>query len=328
MAKKITDLSALTSVATGDFVHIVDISDTTDDAAGSSKKITIANLTALSQPLNANLTTLSTVFTAASASGPATLAFHEDTDNGTNKVTLSAPSSIAADVTLTLPGTADTLVGRDTTDTMTNKTLTSPKVGTAILDTNGNELFLLTATASAVNEFTIANAATGGTPTMSSTGGDTNIDMKFTPKGTGRFIVDGKVIGCALNNSGAQSMTNNAFTKLTFDTEEYDSDTMHSTSSNTSRITINTAGKYLFTFSCVCAGAAGGSQRRMDFLLNNSAQHGGHISGVIGGNVLSMSGAIVRHMSVNDYMELYYYQDSGGAINMTSQFFSATRLCS
>ena len=38
------------------------------------------------------------------------------------------------------------------TQTLTNKTLTSPKIGTSILDTNGNELINLTATGSAVNE--------------------------------------------------------------------------------------------------------------------------------------------------------------------------------
>ena len=47
------------------------------------------------------------------------------------------------------------------TQTLTNKTLTSPKIGTSILDTNGLQLALLTATGSAVNEFTIANAASG-----------------------------------------------------------------------------------------------------------------------------------------------------------------------
>ena len=41
------------------------------------------------------------------------------------------------------------------TQTLTNKTLTSPKIGTSILDTSGNELFKLTATGSAVNELTI-----------------------------------------------------------------------------------------------------------------------------------------------------------------------------
>jgi len=70
------------------------------------------------------------------------------------------------------------------TQTLTNKTLTSPKIGTSILDTNGNELALLTATSSAVNEITLANAATGNGPIISSTG-ETNVDLNLNPKGTG-----------------------------------------------------------------------------------------------------------------------------------------------
>ncbi len=70
------------------------------------------------------------------------------------------------------------------TDTLTNKTLTAPKIGTSILDTNGNELFLLTATGSAVNELTYANAATGNGPTFTASG-ETNVDININPKGTG-----------------------------------------------------------------------------------------------------------------------------------------------
>jgi len=70
------------------------------------------------------------------------------------------------------------------TQTLTNKTLTSPAIGTSILDTNGNELALLTATSSAVNEITLANAATGNGPVISSTG-ETNVDLNLNPKGTG-----------------------------------------------------------------------------------------------------------------------------------------------
>ena len=70
------------------------------------------------------------------------------------------------------------------TQTLTNKTLTSPKIGTSILDTSGNELVLLTATGSAVNEFTLANAATGNGPTLSATG-ETNVDININPKGSG-----------------------------------------------------------------------------------------------------------------------------------------------
>ena len=74
-------------------------------------------------------------FTSASSATSAYLDFAEDTDNGTNRVRLIAPASIAADVSVTLPGTADTLVGRDTTDTLTNKTLTSPVIDNRITGT-------------------------------------------------------------------------------------------------------------------------------------------------------------------------------------------------
>jgi hypothetical protein len=77
------------------------------------------------------------------------------------------------------------------TQTLTNKTLTSPKIGTSILDTNGNELSLLTATGSAVNEFTLANAAAGAGPTLSATGSESNVDINITPKGSGKIALDG-----------------------------------------------------------------------------------------------------------------------------------------
>ena len=74
---------------------------------------------------------------------------------------------------------------------------TTPALG-GMLDVNGNaigdgtlELLKFSETASAVNELTIANAATGGGPTLSSTGSDTNVDINITPKGTGSVVIDG-----------------------------------------------------------------------------------------------------------------------------------------
>ena len=109
----------------------------------------------------------------------------------TNK-TLTAPtiSAITNTGTLTLPTSTDTLVGRATTDTLTNKTLTSPtintpNIGTSINDTTGNEVIKITATGSAVNELTIANGASTTGPTLSATGGGTDLNIIMTPKGTG-----------------------------------------------------------------------------------------------------------------------------------------------
>jgi hypothetical protein len=71
--------------------------------------------------------------------------------------------------------------------TLTNKTLTSPIIN-EIDDANGNEQIIFSATASAVNEFTITNAATGNRPNISVTGSDTNIGLSITTKGTGLVL--------------------------------------------------------------------------------------------------------------------------------------------
>jgi hypothetical protein len=77
--------------------------------------------------------------------------------------------------------------------TLTNKTLTAPKIadGGFIADANGNEEIKFTTTASAVNEITVINAATTNPPAISATGGDTNIDLNLTPKGIGRVTLNG-----------------------------------------------------------------------------------------------------------------------------------------
>lgn len=61
------------------------------------------------QAYDADLTDLATKWTTASASGAASLQFHEDTDNGTHKITLTAPASIASDKTITFPDTTGTV---------------------------------------------------------------------------------------------------------------------------------------------------------------------------------------------------------------------------
>lgn len=102
-----------------------------------------------------------------------------------NSLTLAGTDGI----TMTTPSTSFTAARTDAGNTFTGvNTFTSPKIITDLSDTNGNELFKVTATGSAVNEFTVANAATAGNPVLSATGGDSNIGMTFTPKGTGGWL--------------------------------------------------------------------------------------------------------------------------------------------
>ena len=64
-------------------------------------------------------------------------------------------------------------------------------------DENGNEQIIFQTTGSAVNQFDITNAASGGAPLLSATGGDSNIDLEIVAKGTGHVTIKGDT------NSGA-----------------------------------------------------------------------------------------------------------------------------
>ena len=87
------------------------------------------------------------------------------------------------------------LVNLTGTQTLTNKTLTSPTINDPIInkinDSNGNEEIIFTATGSAVNELTIANAATGNNPNITASGSDANIGINLTPKGIGEITFNG-----------------------------------------------------------------------------------------------------------------------------------------
>ena len=87
-----------------------------------------------------------------------------------------------------------TLVSEIATQTLSNKTLTAPKIadGGFIADANGAEQIIFQTTASAVNEIEITNSATGGSAVASTStapiigaSGETNVDLALLPKGTG-----------------------------------------------------------------------------------------------------------------------------------------------
>jgi hypothetical protein len=99
------------------------------------------------------------------------------------------------------------------TETLTNKTLTAPKFtdGGFIADSNGNEQIVFNTTASAVNYLDVTNAATGNGITLASAGGDTNIDIKISPKGSGVIDADTSRITNVTDPSGDQDAATKAY---------------------------------------------------------------------------------------------------------------------
>jgi hypothetical protein len=99
---------------------------------------------------------------------------------------LTGGGDLSADRTIAIDSTVATLTG---TQTLTNKTLTSPKVN-EILDTNGNEVLGLLSTASATDYVAIKNGIGTGVPLhISSEGSSTNIGLHIQPKGSGLVTI-------------------------------------------------------------------------------------------------------------------------------------------
>jgi len=113
-----------------------------------------------------------------------------------------ATPNLAADRTVNLPllTDSDTFSFVGFTETLLNKTLTSPvltapKFADAgfIADANGNEQVVFQTASSAVNHVEITNAATGAAPAFNAVGSDTNVTMSLAAKGTGSLNLNSKI---------------------------------------------------------------------------------------------------------------------------------------
>jgi hypothetical protein len=99
---------------------------------------------------------------------------------------LTGGGDLTANRTFAIDSTVATLTG---TQTLTNKTLTSPIIN-EILDSNGNEILGFTPIASATDYITIKNGIGVGVPVhISATGSSANTGLHIEPKGTGLVMI-------------------------------------------------------------------------------------------------------------------------------------------
>lgn len=159
-----------------------------------------------------SFTTLSTSSTTSLAAGTTIGGAAAVTTTGTQTLTnktLTSPviSSISNTGTITLPTSTTTLVGTDTIDTLTNKTLTAPKFanGGFIADANGNEVLRFSSVASAVNYIDVLNSAADTSVQIRALGDSTNISLNLVSKGIGQVTINGTQ---AVDISSAQNLTN------------------------------------------------------------------------------------------------------------------------
>lgn len=139
------------------------------------------------------------------------------------------------------------------------------------------------------------------------------------------------VPACRVTNSADLSIPNATETALTFDTETFDNDGIHSTSANTDRLTIATPGLYLITASVSFLANATG-YRQVAIKLNGSTKlvvQEAKSNGA--GNEDDLSVSTVYALVATDYVTASVYQNSGGSLTLNhasaySPVFAVVRL--
>lgn len=120
-----------------------------------------------------------------------------------------------------------------------------------------------------------------------------------------------------VRRSTNQSIANNTLVAVTFDTESYDTDGMHSTSVNTNRLTIVTPGKYATKAKAVYEASVSGvvaAFLRVNGTITIDFDQRPPAAGV----VTSVSASGEYAFAAGDYIEFIAYQTSGGALNLLS----------
>lgn len=171
MAGKITDLTGLSSVATGDKLEIVDVSDLTDGASGSSRHITQANL--LGSVLSSLASTLTSTAAELNALDGITATVTEL--NYTDGVTSAIQTQLDAKAPSTSPILVTPVLGVATATSINKVTITAPASSATLTIANTGSLitsgaYAITLTATGTTGVTLPTSGTlatlAGTETL------------------------------------------------------------------------------------------------------------------------------------------------------------------
>jgi hypothetical protein len=125
--------------------------------------------------------------------------------------------------------------------------------------------------------------------------------------------------GVSVKKTANQSINNATFTVISFDSEDYDTDAYHDDVTNNTRITVPTgkSGKFLLS-GCIRYAASGTGNRAINLYKNGSELI---LLALIAGTATNATVVPFSHtisLVATDYLELYGYQTSSGALNIDS----------
>lgn len=143
-------------------------------------------------------------------------------------------------------------------------------------------------------------------------------------------------LACHLTRSVGQTTTSGVATAVLFDLESFDAGGLHSTSVNTSRITVPAGGGGLWLVNYTLTFASNGVGARAVYMARNgntSHRHGLSSASMAGAGDFSGSGTTLLRLASTDFVELVGLQSSGAGLNVLGDnsaaaptSFSATRL--
>lgn len=151
------------------------------------------------------------LFLGDSVNTTSTLSFDSDKivfDGGVYDTILNATTPTSSNKTVSLPNATGTVVLKDTTDVLTNKTLTSPVVGT-FDDSNGVEILAFNGITAATHSLEIRSGHDSSGVNLCVHGDSANIDLCLTPRNNGAIKTFGQIAPEweQLTESGTASVT-------------------------------------------------------------------------------------------------------------------------
>lgn len=132
-------------------------------------------------------------------------------------------------------------------------------------------------------------------------------------------------VSVRVTRTAGQSIPNSTTTAMVWDVETWDTDAMHSTVSNTSRLTCAVAGRYrVSATSTVVANATG---VRGLTLWKNGAFYSYVRAANAGADIPNLVLTDLVSLVVGDYVEIAAFQNSGGALTFgTDGYFAMERI--
>ncbi len=118
-------------------------------------------------------------------------------------------------------------------------------------------------------------------------------------------------------NNANISVSNAAATALTFNTERRDDGTLHDTGSNTDRLTAPVTGWYVVFGNVEFASNVTGF-RTLSFRVNATPDvYGAEQAAAVSGGETIVGSCCLVHLTAGDYVRMFVFQNSGGALNVT-----------